>query len=202
VSARKGPRKSQIIREAVRVFSEKGYDAATIRDIAEACGITEPAVYRHFESKEQVFDAVLESLQSRTDVETEFEDLEKEKDLGKILSSLASHIIRSASEDERIHRLLLHSALMGHEKAKRVYQVVRGGYVRFLQTQLDRLYEEGIIVKKNNLITARCFIGMVFDCALSTTLWKGMQGKVYGPSKVIANNIPIYVRGLTGRLCG
>lgn len=46
--------KEQILKEALRLFSEKGIKETTVRDIAKAVGITEGAIYRHFESKDQI----------------------------------------------------------------------------------------------------------------------------------------------------
>lgn len=43
-----------IVREATRLFARRGVDATSIRDIADASGIREAAIYRHFESKEQL----------------------------------------------------------------------------------------------------------------------------------------------------
>ena len=43
-----------ILEEALKLFSEKGIKETTIRDIARAVGITEGAIYRHFESKDQI----------------------------------------------------------------------------------------------------------------------------------------------------
>jgi AcrR family transcriptional regulator len=168
----------------------------TVKRIAEACGITEPAVYRHYKSKEDIYVAVLESLEKRLDFEGVFDELERENDIEQLLRGLAQHIIAFFTENHDIYRLLLYSALRGHGKASRIYNVIRGTYQRFLRDQLDRLYEADLIIKKNNEITSRCFTGMVFDCALAYTMWKGMQGKTYVPPDVIANNVPIYARGL------
>jgi hypothetical protein len=68
--------------------------------------------------------------------------------------------------------------------------------VQFLTAQLDRLYAAGRIKQRNNEITARCFVGMVFDCALSATMWRGFLGKTYKPEEVMANNVPIFADGL------
>lgn len=46
--------REQILDEALKLFSEKGIKETTIRDIAKAVGITEGAIYRHFESKDQI----------------------------------------------------------------------------------------------------------------------------------------------------
>lgn len=42
------------------VFAERGHDAATVREIASAAGVTAPVLYRHFESKSQLHVAILE----------------------------------------------------------------------------------------------------------------------------------------------
>ena len=49
------PRPSQeakILEAALRCFAELGYDATRVRHIADAAGVSEGALYRHFASKE------------------------------------------------------------------------------------------------------------------------------------------------------
>jgi len=46
--------KNRILNEALKIFSIKGIRETTIKDIARAVGITEGAIYRHFDSKEQI----------------------------------------------------------------------------------------------------------------------------------------------------
>lgn len=189
-------RRAQIVEEATELFSRKGFGKVSIKEIAEACSVSDAALYRHFKSKDAIYSAVLDSVASRLSDEDVLESLENEYDIEALLKGLATHIVTFFTADPAIQRLLLFSALEGHERSKTVFDLIRGRYVRFLKTQLDVMYEAGHIVEKDNEITARCFIGMVFDCALGFSLWKGMQGKVHKPSKVIANNVPIYVGGL------
>lgn len=194
--ARRPNRKSQIMVEATRLFGSNGYSKVSTKMLADACGITEPALYRHFDSKEAIYSAVLTSIGNRLECEALFAQLAREDDIEVILREMALHIISFAKENQDIYRLLLFSALGGHAQAKRVHQTIRGTFKDFLLAQLDRLYQDGLITKKNNEITARCFVGMVFDCALSVTLWRGFQGKEFQPDEVVANNVPIYARGL------
>jgi AcrR family transcriptional regulator len=51
--------KSRIVREALRLFLDKGYERASMSDIAGAVGITKAAIYHHFRSKGEVLQAVL-----------------------------------------------------------------------------------------------------------------------------------------------
>jgi AcrR family transcriptional regulator len=50
-------RREQILDAALRVFSEKGYNGASIRDIAREVGVTEGLLYHYFASKEQILHA-------------------------------------------------------------------------------------------------------------------------------------------------
>jgi AcrR family transcriptional regulator len=43
---------ARIAAAAIEVFAEKGYDGASVRDIARLAGLTEGAMYRHFDGKE------------------------------------------------------------------------------------------------------------------------------------------------------
>ncbi|MCU1624169.1 MAG: TetR family transcriptional regulator [Frankiales bacterium] len=52
------PRQEQILREAARMFAEYGYHGVSTEDLGAAVGISGPAVYRHFASK----DALLADL--------------------------------------------------------------------------------------------------------------------------------------------
>lgn len=190
-------RKAQVVEEATRLFSQHGYDKVTVKQLAGACGISEPAVYRHFESKSAIYEAVLDSLQHRLNSEQLFERLESGRDLTTLFRGLAEHVLAVFQQNEDLCRLLLFCTLTGHTEARKVFKVIRGPYVQFLKKQLDFLYEEGLIVDKDNELTARCFVGMVFDCALGCTVWKGFQGRHIKPADAVANNVPIYVRGLT-----
>jgi len=192
----KTSRKEQILKLATEMFSRDGYDKVTVKQLADGCGITEPAIYRHFQSKEAIYTAVLESLRERMEYKELFDRLEKENELEVILSELAQHIIAFYSDNSDIYRLLLYAALRGPARAKPIFAITRGTYVKSLEKQLDRLAQRGPIIPKQNEITARCFIGMVFDCAMGMNLWRGLQGKSYDPQEVVANNVPIYVRGL------
>lgn len=53
-------KKRQILHTAKAVFIEKGYFSASMKDIAEACGMAKGSIYKIFDSKEDLFTAVFE----------------------------------------------------------------------------------------------------------------------------------------------
>lgn len=59
--------REKILKEALNLFSEKGYHAVYVGEIAEAVGIKAPSLYKHFKSKQEIFDAILEEMKKGYD---------------------------------------------------------------------------------------------------------------------------------------
>lgn len=55
-------KRAEIVKSALELFAEKGYDGTTINDIAKAAGITPGAIYRHFKSKEELGKEIFDTL--------------------------------------------------------------------------------------------------------------------------------------------
>lgn len=54
--------RSSVMAEAAKLFATRGYDAVSVREIVQAAGVTKPALYYHFGSKEGVARALLEDF--------------------------------------------------------------------------------------------------------------------------------------------
>ncbi len=51
--------RGRLLREAARLFREKGYERTTVRDLAAAVGIQSGSLFHHFRSKEEILKAVM-----------------------------------------------------------------------------------------------------------------------------------------------
>ena len=63
--------KQRILREALRLFSQKGYDAVSVEQIADAVGIKAPSLYKYYKSKQDIFDAIFGETAKRYGAFTE-----------------------------------------------------------------------------------------------------------------------------------
>lgn len=54
--------KQRILSESLRLFSENGYDAVSVAEIASAVGIKAPSLYKHYKSKRDIFDSILKKM--------------------------------------------------------------------------------------------------------------------------------------------
>jgi AcrR family transcriptional regulator len=59
-------RREQLIEVATKLFARKGHEATTTAAIAEAAGVTEPILYRHFKSKQELFIAIVREMSDQT----------------------------------------------------------------------------------------------------------------------------------------
>lgn len=56
--------KNLIINTALDLFSKRGFDGVGMRDIAQLVGVRESAIYKHFKSKQDIFDKLVECMYS------------------------------------------------------------------------------------------------------------------------------------------
>jgi AcrR family transcriptional regulator len=55
-------RQQQIIEESIKIIDEKGIQGLTIKNLSKAIGISEPGIYRHFESKTEILLTILNNF--------------------------------------------------------------------------------------------------------------------------------------------
>ena len=57
--------RDRVLQEAARLFARRGFHGTTIEDLGAACGISGPAVYKHFASKDDVLARLLVDISQR-----------------------------------------------------------------------------------------------------------------------------------------
>ncbi len=54
--------KERILTAALEMFSQKGYEGTNIRELSASLGLVKSGIYKHFESKEEIWDALLDRM--------------------------------------------------------------------------------------------------------------------------------------------
>ena len=57
-----GDTKERILLTALQLFARDGYEAVSVRTIAEELGMTKGALYRHYKNKRDIFDSIVERM--------------------------------------------------------------------------------------------------------------------------------------------
>ena len=87
-------RQKEIINASIEIISEKGIQNLTIKNLSKAIGISEPAIYRHFDSKIDILLTILSELENYMISNEELlknKGLSPLKKLERIYSNLFSH---------------------------------------------------------------------------------------------------------------
>jgi AcrR family transcriptional regulator len=153
--------RDRILEAAARLICEKGYDAASIQDIADATGLTKAGLYHHIRSKESL---LLEIQHYGMDV---FE----EKVLSQVVS-IADPLERLKVCMEKNVLLVTHGwskevTIILHEhatltgEARSQINARKKRYVRFLETSFAEAVRAGSIRPVNPTVAAFAFLGMV-----------------------------------------
>jgi len=186
-----GDRRLQIAQTAMRLFSERGFRGTTTKEIAQAAGVSEAIIFRHFATKEDLYSAIIDlkscdgfaaGLAAGADHEScpqvveKFRGLVAEamqaRDDRAVFEGIALAMMEHHQDDHEMLRLLLYSALEGHQLAQifwdknvRVLYEFLGGYIRERQ-------REGAFRDCDPLLVVRAFTGSVIHHSLNNILWE------------------------------
>ena len=58
-------RREQLLEVALASFARAGYHETSMNDVADAAGVTKPVLYQHFESKRELYQALLDDVGER-----------------------------------------------------------------------------------------------------------------------------------------
>ena len=58
--------KQRIVRAALTLFAKRGFHSVSVKEIATVVGIGDSAIYKHFQSKQQIFDTILDIVGEQT----------------------------------------------------------------------------------------------------------------------------------------
>jgi len=195
-TTRPADRRQQILRESTILFTANGYDGTSIRVIAKSCGITEAAIYRHFDNKENLYEEVIGDKARQHDITGKLAPETGQGSIEDILTVIAEHILAMAERDPQLMQLMFRNSFQSGPVARRLFQDIRLPYIEFLARELDDRQESGEVCKIDSFTSSRCFVGMVMDCALNTGVWTSLTNEEFVAANVICNNVPIFARGL------
>ena len=167
-------RRLQILQVAVSLFSQRGFVGTTTKEIAQAAGVSEAMVFRHFANKQELYSAILDHKACSGDSmnpEDMVADALQEKDDRAVFERLALGALEHHECDPEFQRLLLHAALEGHELAQMFFEKFVRRVYELLGNYIAERQRDGAMIAMDPAIVVRAFIGMVIHHSLNNNLW-------------------------------
>lgn len=183
-------RRARIIEAAAEIFLEVGLSGARTRVIAERAGITEAILYRHFASKEEIFDvALLQPLAAQLD-----ELLARSRDIVKGPGDRRQRILRMEElwlrSLERILPLAGVALFCELEAGRQAYRRVVGPFLGEMQAVVDELGGEPTV---DPTIVVHAAFGMNMMLVLDAQY----QGKAVDVKRVARQVTNVFASGLS-----
>jgi len=201
-----GERRLQILRVAMRLFSQRGFGGATTKEIAIAAGVSEAMVFRHFATKKELYSAILDHkacLHDTMDPVQVVADAIARKDDRAVFEGLALDALNQHDYDPEFHRLLLHSALEEHELAQMFWEKFVTRVYRILGAYIRERQRDGAIIDIEPLVIVRAFVGMVIHHSLNNNLWDRKRTLLKISNQAAAREFThILLRGVSSRAMG
>ena len=123
-----GSRKDVIVRKAATLFREKGYKAASMRDLAEAVGVEAASLYNHIKSKSELLHELVFSVANKFVLKMDEIESENISSLEKMEKLLRFHITEMIHNYEEVYvsdrewKHLSDPYLSNYQNQRRVYR--------------------------------------------------------------------------------
>lgn len=186
--------RDRLIQAAIDVLAAKGIAGATTREIANVAGVSEVTLFRHFQNKEQLLDAVSQHI-TALQLETLKNQEEWTQDLRQDLLHYAWIFNNMLEEHEALVRMFIGEAQRHPDEAMRVFQqaalVNREQLVNYLRKGVER----GDVRSDVDLpLAVDLFTGMLLSGMLRRYVAPILRG--YERDRYIEECVDLFVRGI------
>jgi AcrR family transcriptional regulator len=181
----------RILERAARLIYQQGYEATSMQEIAEACGLTKAGLYHHIETKESLLVAIMSYGMDL------FEErvLDRVKDIADPLERLRTTMARNVdlvtNDESKEVTIILHEHQTLTGKSQKAINARKKRYVRFLEDAFREAMARGQIRTIDPTLDAFSFLGTV----LWTYKWYRADGRLT-PAQLADGIIDLFFRGL------
>ena len=157
-----GDTKEKILMTALQLFARDGYEAVSVRTIAEELGMTKGALYRHYKNKRDIFDCIVERMiqmdaQRAREYHMPDEGYDTKPDAyeNTSLQSIQKYTVeqfRFWTEDEfasGFRKMLTLEQYRNEEMAELYSQCIVAGPVAYMEDLFRELIQKGVLKEEN-----------------------------------------------------
>lgn len=182
--------KSAIFHSAIKVFSNNGYNGATMDEIASNAGVAKGTLYYHFKSKEEIFKYIItegvDLMKNEIDEATN-----KEKNPLEKLKAVCKAQLNLIYKNKDFFKVIA-SQLWGKEVRQLELRDIMRCYVTHIEEVVKAAMDVGSIKKGNSLFVAYAFLGTL--CSVS--LYEVVNAQDENINNIIENLMDYILKGI------
>jgi len=167
--------KATIINISLTLFSEKGFEGVSMREIAAAVGIKAASIYNHFKNKEEIFSSIIEDMSRRyedavmqmqvpeggpQDAADKYRELTEET-----LAAIAGNLFLYFSKDDfasRFRRLLTTEQFRSQKAGEAFQSFYIDGAIEYQTSLFARMIQHGTFIECDPQAMALAFYSPIY----------------------------------------
>jgi AcrR family transcriptional regulator len=186
--------KQRLLDATLKLISEKGYLGSTTREIAQEAGVTELTLFRHFGTKEKLFEALLRThtfLPRLKELLPELDGLS----YGDSLRLIATRFLLSLKERKSLVKIMYSEVTTYPEKIKKLYNKFADDLRLTLASYFRGLQKKGLLRTVSPELAAQLFLGMLLSYFRSEEIMREGGMKKQTMEKHIKEFVDIFMFG-------
>lgn len=187
----------KLIESALLLVSQKGYLGTSTKEIAQKAGVTEVTLFRHFGSKERLFEEVLNRhtfLPRLRDLLSRGED--SSHDFPDTLQLIGISFFETLKERKSLVRIMMSEINVYPEKIRVFHSKCIDETIQLLEGYLKSQQEKGVLKKFPSDIGSRAFLGMIFAYFNTESIIKGRDISDKEIKSIVKEFVNIFTYGI------
>jgi|SaaInl5LU_22_DNA_1037371.scaffolds.fasta_scaffold103755_1 AcrR family transcriptional regulator len=116
------PKKTDILKAAIELFSKNGYKETSTKKISEVAGVSEGLLFRHYQNKEGILTAVLNFC--KTEIETHLQPVFKYEHPKVLLKHLIAIPLHIPNPQKKLWNLLYQLRMQNHTHLQSIFDLI------------------------------------------------------------------------------
>lgn len=186
----------KLLAATLKMISLKGYLGTTTREIASEAGVTEVTLFRHFGSKEKLFEEMLKRYSFLPELIVLLPELENNSaDYKDGLTIIGIRFFETLKERKSLVRIMTCEIQVYPEKVKVVHSRFIDEMVHLLADYFSIRQNKGLLRKFNSQTAAKAFLGMIFSFFHVEEIIKGRDLSKNEVKRTINEFVSIFTDG-------
>jgi AcrR family transcriptional regulator len=189
--------RDKILEAALKLFSQKGFLGATTREIAREAGVAEVTLFRHFPSKEALFEEVIRRYSFLPALKGILPGLER-AGYEEAMLEIARRFLERLEERKDLIRIMLAERHLYPSQVKRIFGGFLGEMIRMLADYFRQLQATGILRDFDPDVGAKAFIGSLFAYVNFLGFFLGNSGRGERTDRFAEEFVKLFIEGTVG----
>lgn len=158
-------RRASIIKVSKRLFAQNGFHGVSIDEIVKEVGVSPAILYRHFESKDELYEAVLQEFSATREsyVEAVVAD---DNGFEQVLRGMTTVFVSSIMNHPDMLKMEMHSQLEGSKASQEFFLNRWKSFTDYIEYNLNELQSQNKIMPINAKAAALIYQGIIREVLL------------------------------------